>query len=126
MTKQTRDGGRDIIAIRSDLGIQSKYIIECKRYALNNPVSVELVRALYGVQMQEGANQAVLATTSRFTPDARSFATAKNTTEWSMDLKDFEDIRQWVRAAAAANNSFNGARGSAPVSSNVGDCFARR
>lgn len=110
LTKQTRDGGRDIIAIRSDLGIQSKYIIECKRYALNNPVTVELVRTLYGVQMQEGANKAVLATTSRFTPDARSFATAKNTTEWSMDLKDFEDIRQWVSAAVPANKSFNGTR----------------
>lgn len=110
LTKQTRDGGRDIIAIRSDLGIRSKYIIECKRYAPNNLVSVELVRALYGVQMQEGANKAILATTSRFTQDARSFATAKNTTEWSMDLKDFEGIRQWVGAAAAANKSFKGGR----------------
>jgi len=105
LTKQTRDGGRDIIAIRSDLEIRSKYIIECKRYAINNPVSVELVRALYGVQMQEGANKAVLATTSRFSPDACNFATAKNTTEWSLELKDFDDIRQWVSAAAAANKS---------------------
>ena len=108
LTKQTRDGGRDIIAIRSDLGIKSKYIIECKRYALNNPVSVELVRALYGVQMQEGANKSVLATTSRFTPDARSFATAKNTTEWSIDLKDFEDIRQWVGATVTKSFTTTG------------------
>lgn len=110
LTKQTRDGGRDIIAIRSDLGIPLKYIIECKRYALNNPVGVELVRALYGVQTQEGANKAVLATTSRFTLDARSFATTTNTTRWSMDLKDFKDIRQWVNAVAADNKSFKGAR----------------
>jgi restriction system protein len=101
LTKQTRDGGRDIIAIRSDLNIKSKYIIECKRYAPNIPVRVDLVRALHGVQMQEGANKSVLVTTSRFTPDARNFATAKNTTEWSMDLKDFNDICQWVRAATA-------------------------
>ena len=60
--------------------------------------------------MQEGANKAVLATTSRFTPDARSFATAVNTTKWFMDLKDCEAIRQWVSAAAAANKSFNGMR----------------
>lgn len=110
LTKQTRDGGRDIIAIRSDLGIRSKYIIECKRYAPNNPVTVELVRALYGVQMQEGANKSVLATTSRFTPSAQDFATAKSTTEWSMDLKDFNDIRQWVSSAATANKLFNDTR----------------
>lgn len=110
LTKQTKDRGRDVIAIRSDLGIKSKYIIECKRYAPTRPVSVELVRALYGVQMQEGANKSVLATTSRFTREARSFATAKNTTEWSMDLKDFEDIRQWV--GEAANRSFKTSRSS--------------
>jgi restriction system protein len=109
LTKQTRDGGRDIIAIRCDLGIKSKYIIECKRYAPNKPVSVELVRALYGTQMQEGANKSVLATTSRFTQDARSFATEKNNTEWFMDLKDFEDIRHWI-GEAAANKSFKGTR----------------
>ena len=108
LTKQTRDGGRDVIAIRSDLGIRSKYLIECKRYSLANPIGVELVRALYGVQMQEGANKAVLATTSRFTPDAQSFAKARNTTELAMDLKDINDIRQWV--ASAANKSFKGAR----------------
>lgn len=108
LTKQTRDGGRDIIAIKSDLDIKSKYLIECKRYSMENPINVELVRALYGVQMQEGANKSVLATTSRFTPDAKKFATKQNTTEWAMDLKDISDIRQWI--AAAANKSFKGAR----------------
>jgi|GEM_PF-218801 len=108
LTKKTRDGGRDIIAIKSELDIRMKYFIECKRYSINNPVNVELVRALYGVQMQEGANKSVLATTSRFTPDAREFANKQNTTEWAMDLKDINDIRQWV--ASAANKSFKGTR----------------
>lgn len=108
LTKKTRDGGRDIIAIKSDLNIRLKYLIECKRYSANNPVNVELVRALYGVQMQEGANKSVLATTSRFTPDAKEFANKQNTTEWGMDLKDISDIRQWI--ASAANKSFIGTR----------------
>lgn len=108
LTKQTRDGGRDIIAIKSDLDIKLKYLIECKRYSIENPINVELVRALYGVQMQEGANKSVLATTSRFTSDAKKFAKKQNTTEWAMDLKDINDIRQWV--ASAANNSFKGTR----------------
>ncbi|MEQ1844613.1 MAG: restriction endonuclease [Nitrospira sp.] len=101
LTKRTRDGGKDIVAIRSDLGIRSKYIIECKRYAPNKPVGVALVRGLYGAQTQMGANKAVLATTSRFTTEARSFAETLNTTKWAMDLKDFRDICEWVRDSAA-------------------------
>jgi len=96
LTKKTRDGGRDIIAIRSDLGIKSKYIIECKRYASHHPVRVDLVRGLYGVQVQEGANKSVLATTSYFTPDAKEFASKIGTTEWAMDLKDYQDIVLWI------------------------------
>lgn len=101
LTKKTRDGGRDIIAIRSDLGIRSKFFIECKRYSATNPITVELVRNLYGVQMQEGANKSVLATTSYFTPDAKKFASAKNTTEWGMDLRDFNDVIQWIKQSRA-------------------------
>lgn len=99
LTKQTRDGGRDIIAVRSDLDIKSRYIIECKRYAQHRPVGVELVRSLYGVQMKEGANKSVIATTSYFTPDAVKFAETNNTTEWLMDLKGYKDILKWVRDA---------------------------
>ena len=97
LTKQTRDGGRDIIAIRSDLGIHSRYLIECKRYAENRPIGVDLVRSLYGVQQQEGANKSILAATSRFTSDARKFANKQNTTEWLMDLKGYEDVVKWIR-----------------------------
>lgn len=99
LTKKTRDGGRDIIAIRSDLGIRSKFIIECKRYSATNPITVELVRNLYGVQMQEGANKSILATTSYFTADARKFASTTNTTEWGMDLRDFDDVIRWIKQA---------------------------
>lgn len=99
LTRRTRDGGRDIIAVRADLGIQVKYIIECKRYSRDNPVGVGLVRSLYGVQVQEGANKSVLVTTSRFTPDAKQFALGVNTTSWHMELKEFEDVARWAREA---------------------------
>jgi restriction system protein len=98
LTQKTRDGGKDIIAVRSDLGIRSKYIIECKRYAPNRPVGVELVRSLYGVQMAHGANKSVLATTSRFTADAQNFASNTSTTKWAMDLVGYERIIEWVKA----------------------------
>lgn len=97
LTPRTRDGGRDIVAIRSTLGVKSKYIIECKRYAKTNPVSVGLVRSLYGVQTQEGANKSILATTSHFTSGAKNFASSANSTQWGMDLKDYDDIVEWIR-----------------------------
>lgn len=97
LTQKTRDGGRDIIAIKSELDIRSKFIIECKRYAKNRPIGVELVRALYGVQVQEGANKSILATTSYFSTDALKFANAVHTTQWAMDLKGYSDIINWVR-----------------------------
>lgn len=96
LTKKTRDGGRDIIAIKSDLEIKSKYIIECKRYAAHRPVSIDLVRSLYGVQVCEGANKSVLATTSYFTPDAKKFADTARSTEWAMDLKGYNDVMLWI------------------------------
>jgi restriction system protein len=101
LTKRTRDGGKDIIAFNTDrMGVTSKYLIECKRYAPSRPVGVAVVRALYGVQRNEGANKAIVATTSRFTSAAKAFATKKDSTQWAMDLKDIRDIREWLAAAA--------------------------
>lgn len=94
LTKATRDGGRDIIAVHEVLGIRAKYIIECKRYAPHRKVTLQLVQRLYGVKVAEGANKAILATTSSFTRDARQFAAHH---VWDVELKSFEDILAWVR-----------------------------
>lgn len=99
LTQRTRDGGKDIVAFSSILGIRSKYIIECKRYAPNRPVGVSLVRNLYGVQLQEGANKSILATTSRFTADAIDFASKRDVSQWAMDLKDYKDIISWIKSS---------------------------
>lgn len=98
MTKQTRDGGVDLVALQSTMGIKTKVLVECKRYAASYPVGVGLVRALYGTHVQQGANKSVLVTTSRFTGPARRFANATNTTMMHIDLKDINDIMSWVNA----------------------------
>ncbi|MDE1237172.1 restriction endonuclease [Vibrio aestuarianus] len=96
VTQRTRDGGRDIIAIRSELDLNVKYIIECKKYCHTNKVGVELVRQLYGVQQAESANKSVLVTTSSFTQGAIDFANQHNT-KWHMDLKSYSDLLSWVK-----------------------------
>lgn len=94
LTKQTRDGGRDIVAIGSCMGIRSRYLIECKRYAPERKVSVGVVQRLYGVKVAEGANKAILATTSGFTRDAKTFA---HQHLWDLDLRAHDDIMSWIR-----------------------------
>jgi len=95
LTQATRDGGRDIIAIYETMAIRTKYLIECKRYAPENKVTVAMVRNLYAVRMDEVANKAILATTSSYTKDAREFASRHI---WDLDLKAYDDIIKWVQA----------------------------
>jgi len=96
LTKATRDGGRDIVAIADQMGIRSKYLIECKRYSMAHKVSIAIVQRLLGVKIAEHANKGILATTSVFTRDARRFA---STHLWDLDLKDHDDVLAWIRAS---------------------------
>lgn len=95
LTKQTRDGGRDIVAIKKEMDVKTKYLIECKRYAMKRKISVGVVQRLLGVKVAESANKAILATTSDFTKDARRFA---HSHLWDLDLKDHNDIMSWIKA----------------------------
>jgi restriction system protein len=99
LTKRTRDGGKDIIAISTDrLGIKNKYFIECKRHAKENKVSVDIVRGLQGVKhTKEGPNKTIVATTSYFTEDAKKFVDNEITSSWDMTLADFNDITKWLQ-----------------------------
>ena len=98
LTKRTRDGGKDIIAVHTDrLGIQSKYFIECKHYSEHNKVGVEIVRALYGVMnTKDGPNKTILATTSTFTAGAKSFLENEAASKWDMTLADYNEIVRWL------------------------------
>jgi restriction endonuclease Mrr len=58
LTKRTRDGGRDVIAVRR-VEAELKFLIECKRNNPSHKVGIGLVRALYGVKMHEKATKAL-------------------------------------------------------------------
>ena len=94
LTKATRDGGKDIVAIQSSMGIKLKYIVECKRYARDNKVTLDIVQRLYGVKMAENANKAILVTTSSYTKDANKFASQHC---WDLSLKDKGDLLSWLK-----------------------------
>jgi hypothetical protein len=51
LTGQTRDGGKDIIAVKNVDSVNLRYLIECKRPDPGNPVTVSTVRELLGVPL---------------------------------------------------------------------------
>lgn len=93
LTQSTRDGGRDIIAmVRHGLTTYLTYI-ECKRYAPDNKVSVEIVRSVAGVHHSDRVNKSIIITTSTFTQDAIKFA---RNFEHQIDLKDYTDLTEML------------------------------
>lgn len=94
LTKQTRDGGRDIIAFSDRMNIRTKYIVECKRYAENRKISLATVQRLYGVTLSDKAHMGILATTSAYTKEAKSFGDLHMS---HLSLKDYHDVVEWVR-----------------------------
>lgn len=94
LTPRTRDGGIDIRAVhRSDIGT-SLFLIECKRYGPDHPVTVEIVRGVYGVAESEKATRGIIVTTSRFTRDAQAFQ-AQN--QYRLELAAFNRLKEWLR-----------------------------
>lgn len=72
LTSATRDGGRDVIAVRESIGQKEKIAIECKLYT--HAVGVEIVRSLRGVVAYESFNRGVLFTTHRFSEPSEKLA----------------------------------------------------
>ncbi len=93
LTKQTRDGGYDIIALRFDNGMPLKYLVECKKYGKNRPVGIDIVRSFCDVIRSEDANKGIIFTTSSFTSGVRA---RQKSNPFILELKDHSDIIQWV------------------------------
>jgi len=89
LTRQTRDGGIDIIATHHDLVGETVWVVECKRWGPKNHVGIGVVQRLHGVRDSIGANAAMVATTSFFSKDARNF---QRSVGCQLQLKDFDDM----------------------------------
>ena len=75
-TKQSGDGGVDLVAYNYQAFLSGKYIVQCKRYS--GGVGEPIVRDLYGVVTAERANKGILMTTGYFSMSAIKFASDKN------------------------------------------------
>ena len=93
LTAQTRDGGRDVIALKND-HINEKILIECKRPGPEKVIGVRPVRELLGVKVSEGATKAVLATTVFFSPDATLLFEQM---KWELEGRDYDGLQHWIQ-----------------------------
>ncbi|MGA2181623.1 MAG: restriction endonuclease [Bryobacteraceae bacterium] len=94
LTPQTRDGGFDISAIRK-AETEVRLLIECKRYTPPRKVGRPVVQQIFGVLMDRDAEatKAIVATTSTFTPEARTFLAINR---WRVEGRDRAGILEWI------------------------------
>ena len=93
LTPPTKDGGYDLFAVTQDLsGVESAWIIECKKYAPERKVGVGIVRALFGVKADLHVANAMLATTSHFTKGVGEYKASR----YDLELRDYEGILEWI------------------------------
>lgn len=93
VTAMTRDGGYDILGVTTDRsGLQTSWVVECKRYSAEHKIGVEITRQLVGVKHHLGIPNAVLITTSGFTAGALEVSAARQ----DLQLIDFDVLTTWL------------------------------
>lgn len=94
LTKQTRDNGYDILAMKYIDGLSPiKYLVECKRNNINRKIGVEIIRSFKDVILTEQANKGIIVTTSYFSKQA---IIKQKETPFLLDYKDKDDIMEWI------------------------------
>jgi ABC-type bacteriocin/lantibiotic exporters, contain an N-terminal double-glycine peptidase domain len=93
LTKATRDGGVDIYAYVRTTVCNFLVFVECKKWAPDNHVGLDIVQRLFGVQQIGQANKSMIITTSFFTDPAIKEAKRYN---GMMDLRDFNSLKDWL------------------------------
>jgi hypothetical protein len=96
LTKMTRDGGKDIVALRKIGGeVTERLLIECKHW--KSKIDVKPIRNLIGVAVTQNelSTGIILATTSTFTKDAKELV-INPAISIEMELKDCNDVLNWI------------------------------
>ncbi len=95
LTKQTRDGGHDLICLKSIDDMEFKLIGECKRNAAERKIGVGILRGLQTVISDESAHKGAIFTTTYFTKDSISYSQKYDPKK--IELRDINYIINWIR-----------------------------
>ena len=93
LTKQTRDGGKDLIVLNNSMLGDLVIYAECKKKAPKHPVNVGLVRQLYGTVEADRVTAGIMITNSYFSEDARRF---QQTIKSRMNLIDYSELMKQI------------------------------
>lgn len=94
ITPPSRDGGYDILGLTTDSsGLQTSWVVECKRYDDNHKVGIQVARQIVGVKTHIGVPNALLVTTSSFTADVQEFSAARR----DLQLADLRSLSDWLQ-----------------------------
>jgi restriction endonuclease Mrr len=93
LTKQTRDGGKDLIVLNNSMLGDLVIYAECKKKAPKHPVNVGLVRQLYGTVEADRVTAGIMVTNSYFSEDARRF---QQTIKSRMNLIDYSELMKQI------------------------------
>lgn len=93
LTKATRDGGTDIIAVMKSALTSMLIFVECKKYAPDFKVDVGIIREVTGVHALKHPEKSIIVTTSTFTKDAIEEAKLFN---GKLELNDYEKLKEWL------------------------------
>lgn len=98
LTKQTKDGGKDIYIARNEVYGRILYLVECKRNGPERPVGVEVIRELYGVlgMDERKPTGGIIATTSYFSRDVKREIVDKRL-ENRIALHDYDYIAELMK-----------------------------
>ena len=99
LTKETRDGGKDIIIRKPDILGDLVFYVECKRYSSKRKIGVDIVERFSGVIELDKVNGGVIATTSFFSPDAQKLILEKNL-NCKIQMHDFDRVKELLKTAA--------------------------
>ncbi len=94
LTKQTRDNGYDILALKKIESFPVKFLVECKKFAPNRPIGIGIIRSFCNVIKEEKANKGIICTTSYFSQPSKD---RKEKEGVILDFRDNSDILIWVK-----------------------------
>ena len=95
ITPPRGDGGVDVIARRHLEGVGPELIVlQAKRRAGTNTVSIDEVKAFWTTFLEAGATRAVIATTTRLEAGGREFCEARI---YRMTAAERDEVREWIR-----------------------------
>jgi hypothetical protein len=93
LTPATRDGGRDIYAYVRNAVTSFLMFVECKKWASNCKVGIDVVQRVHGAAKAGGADKAMIVTTSFFTRPAHQ---ERRRIEKELELADYEKLKAWL------------------------------